>query len=95
VCFVVSFFFLTTAPRKLFMLLGAGGAGCIWSGLGLMLFPLPPEALRAFRDDGGLGAMFKLSPVVWKVWFGLTIVVMILAAVFVSSVIVPVGPGRR
>ena len=95
VCFVVGFFFLTTAPRKVFMLLGAGGAGCIWSGLGLILFPLPPEALRAFKDDGGLMAMFRLSPPVWKVWFGLTIVVMALAAVFVSSQIVPVEPGRR
>lgn len=91
---IVGFFLIDTAPKKLFTLLGAGGAGCVFSGLGLILFPLPPDALRAFKDEGSPLAVLREAPLMGKVWFALTVVVMVVAGIAVHSVLVPAG-GRR
>jgi hypothetical protein len=62
----------SSSPGMALSLVGGCGIGVLWLGLGLILFPVSPQALRAFRDHRRYDELMQVLPPAWKWWFWLT-----------------------
>lgn len=62
----------SSSPGMALSLVGGCGTGVLWLGLGLILFPVSPQALRAIRDHAHFDRLFEVLPPAWKWWFWLT-----------------------